>query len=101
MKKYLLISLPILIIGCNSSILDDPSTVIPFSLPEPSHVKVTVENSYNTTIAVLVDADLPTGTYNANFDMSNIAEGIYFYVIEIKPENGTETKTVKKMLLIK
>ncbi len=100
MKKLLLL-FTLLIFGCNSSILDDPSTTIKYSIPEPAHVKLSVENSYNTLITILVNTNLPAGSFNANFDSSNLAEGIYFYILEIKPENGTETKTVKKMLLIK
>ena len=101
MKKCLFIVVSLIVFGCNSSILDDPSTHISYSIPQPSHVRLSVENSYNTQIAVLVDDDLPAGSFSANFDSSNLAEGIYFYILEIKPENGTETKTVKKMLLIK
>jgi len=101
MKKYLIIVVALIVFGCNSSILDDPSTRISYSIPEPSHVKLSVENSYNTLIAILVDDNLPAGSFNANFDSSNLAEGMYFYILEIKPENGTETKTVKKMLLVK
>lgn len=100
MKKLLLL-FTLLIFGCNSSILDDPSTTIKYSIPEPAHVKLSVENSYNTLIKILVNTNLPAGSFNANFDSSNLAEGIYFYILEIKPENGTETKTIKKMLLIK
>jgi hypothetical protein len=100
MKKLLLL-FTLLIFGCNSSILDDPSTTIKYSIPEPAHVKLSVENSYNTLIAILVNTNLPAGSFNANFDSSNLAEGIYFYILEIKPENGIETKTIKKMLLIK
>lgn len=101
MKKYLFIAVSLIVFGCNSSILDDPSTIIKFSVPEPAHVKLRVENSYDTIIAILVNEDLPGGSFNANFDSSNLAEGIYFYILEIKPENGTETKMIKKMLLIK
>ena len=41
--------------GCNSSILDDPSIRIKYSVPEKSMVKLTIENSYNTTILTPVD----------------------------------------------
>ncbi len=40
--------LVIILFGCKSSILDDPSTIIRYSVPEISMVKLTIENSYNT-----------------------------------------------------
>jgi hypothetical protein len=102
MKRYLLlIGLAFLVVGCNSSILDDPSTTINFSIPEPSHVKLSVENSYNTLIAILVDADLPAGSFNANFDSSNLAEGIYFYTLDIRTQSGNNIERIRRMLLIK
>ena len=101
MKKYLLLTMVMLFFGCNSSILDDPSTIISYSVPEPSHVKITVENSYNTVVAVLVDQDIPAGNYQANFSVSNLAEGIYFYNLKITGESGNVLETTKRMLLIK
>lgn len=101
MKNLFLVLIVIIVVGCNSTILDDPSTTIPFSLPSPSHVKISVENSYNTIIAILVDQDLPAGVHQTNFDISNLAEGIYFYTIEITPEDGSPIKMVKNLLLIK
>lgn len=89
-------------IGCESSILDDPSTVIEFSIPERSNTKLTIENSYNTLMATLVDDELQAGRYSYNFDSSNLAEGIYFYTLEVKGlETGSYSKTTKPMMLIK
>ncbi|MEO8233284.1 MAG: hypothetical protein ABI638_13450 [Ignavibacteriota bacterium] len=101
MKIYLLIFLAAFIFGCNSSILDDPSTTIQYSIPEPSHVKLTVENSYDTIIAVLVDGDLQAGSFQVNFDTNKLAEGIYFYTLEIKTQSGNNSKMIRNMLLIK
>jgi len=104
MKKYLLI--PILLsvfsIHCNSSILDDPSTIINFSIPEPSHVKLTIENSYNTTIATLSDHDREAGAYNISYSTSGLLEGIYFYTLEVKGLNSSYySKETKFMILVK
>lgn len=102
MKKYLfVIAITVLIIGCNSSIIDDPSTKINFSVPELSQVKLYVENSYDTIVATLVDQVLAAGNYSVNFETNDLAEGIYFYTIEFKPENGSQIKMIKQMLLIK
>ncbi|MFO7447302.1 MAG: hypothetical protein R6W90_13110 [Ignavibacteriaceae bacterium] len=103
MKKIILFLFAIVTYyGCESSIVDDPATIIKYSIPERSYVKVVVENSYNTVIATLVDGVTQAGVFSANFDVSNLAEGIYFYTIEVK---GMETdyyyKTTKYMILVK
>jgi hypothetical protein len=88
-------------IGCNSSILDDPSTTIKYSIPEFGHVKLTVENSYNTIIATLVDENQSAGAHEVTFDTSNLAEGIYFYTILFSGENGSYYKAQKNLILLK
>ena len=80
----ILFFLIVIFYGCNSSILDDPSTTIQYSIPERSHVKVTLENSYKTLIATIVDKEQFAGKYTINFETSNLAEGIYFYTVELK-----------------
>lgn len=102
MKKYLfVIAITVLIFGCNSSIVDDPTTTIMYSVPELSHVKLYVENSYYTIVANLVDEVKQAGVYEVAFDINNLAEGIYFYTIELKGESGSYSKTTHNMFLIK
>ena len=100
-KNLLIIFLSILVFGCNSSIVDDPSITIKFSVPESSHVLLTVENSYDTHIATLVDEELQAGAYQESFDVSNLAEGIYFYTLELKGVSGSYSKSTNNLLLIK
>ena len=99
--KFLFIFCLINFIGCNSSILDDPSTTIRYSIPESGHVKLTVENSYNTLIATLVDENQSAGAHEINFDASNLAEGIYFYTIVFNGESGSYYKAQRHLLLLK
>lgn len=104
MKKYLLflVLISLASIQCNSSILDDPSTVISYSIPEPSHVKLTIENSYNTTIATLVDQDRAAGPYQISYSTSNLLEGIYFYTLEVKGLNTQYySKQTNYLILVK
>lgn len=94
--------LVLLITGCRSSILDDPSTIIGFQVPEDSHVTLTIENNYNTVIATPVDKDMTAGNYEVNFNASNLLSGVYFYTIECKGiNNNYYYKSTKKMLLVK
>ena len=86
MKKYNALFLLILffIIGCESSNLVDPTTILSYSIAENAHVKLGVENSYNTLIKILVDEEQYPGVYKVEFDSYNLAEGVYFYTIEAK-----------------
>ena len=76
--KILLIFSLFFIFGCNSSILDDPSTSIQYKVEETSHVTIILLNSYDTEITTLVDSTQPAGNYQVSFDSSNLVAGIYF-----------------------
>jgi len=91
----------IFLLGCNSSILDDPAISINFRVTESGHVKLTIENSYDTLIMTLVDEEKTPGVYQVSFDASNLAEGIYFYTLEQRGESGSYSKSTKHLLLIK
>lgn len=104
MKKYLsiLILISLFSIHCNSSILDDPTTPISYSIPEPSHVKITIENSYNTIITILLDQDRDAGLYEITFSTANLLEGIYFYTLEVKGLNSSYySKQTHTLILVK
>lgn len=104
MKKnyFFLVIIILLLFGCNSSILDDPSTVIEYSIPQRSHVKIIVENSYGTLIEKLIDREVDAGQHLVQFSAENLAEGLYYYILEIRGlDDDSYNKTVKKMLLVK
>lgn len=104
MKKLSLffILLSIASLNCNSSILEDPSTVISYSIPEPSHVKITIENSYNSIIATVFDGEKPEGLFQVSFSTSNLLEGIYFYTLEVKGLNSNSySKQTKPLIVVK
>lgn len=78
----------------------NPTTEINFSLPTASHVKLTVFNLLGQETNVLVDQQLPAGSFTASWNGRNtsghsVASGIYFYRLE----TGTYTDTKKMMLL--
>ena len=103
MKKIKLFFILFLFVlfGCNSSIVDDPSTSIRYKIEETSHVTIILLNSFDTEIATLVDEEKTPGTYEVSFSNNNLAEGIYFYTLELRGESGSYSKTTKQMLLIK
>lgn len=94
--------LSITALGCKSSIVDDPALTIKFSVPEKSLVKLSIENSYNTIIKIPVDNELMAGLYSVSVDVNDLAEGVYFYTLELKGVNSNYySKTTHHLLLVK
>jgi hypothetical protein len=74
----------------------NPNTVISYSLPSATNVKLIVYNTLGQTIKVLESGYKNAGNYSINFNASDLPSGIYFY----KLEAGKYTQ-IKKMILIK
>ena len=74
----------------------NPVTNIKFSVPKTGLVKLTVYDAAGREAAVLFNGELSAGTYNYDFDASQLASGIYFYKLEADDFSQT-----KKMVLIK
>jgi hypothetical protein len=74
----------------------NPTTVFSFSIPKAGNVKIVVYDAMGKEAALLVNEHKNAGTYNVDFNASNLASGVYLYRIEAG--NYTDTK---KMLLIK
>jgi hypothetical protein len=79
----------------------NPVTKIRFSVPvvEDAYMRplrIVVYDALGREIAVLVNESLAPGTYETDFDASNLPSGVYFY----KLSAGEFTES-KKMILIK
>lgn len=79
----------------------NPSTTIQFSLPERSHVNLSVFNTLGQRVATLIDDVKNEGKYEIRWNgiseqSFSVASGVYIY--QIKVGNGTASR---KMLLIK
>ena len=74
----------------------NPSTKISYSLPNASHVSLKVYDILGNEITTLVNQKQSRGTYEVNFDASNLTSGIYFY--QISTNNFSQ---VRKMMLLK
>jgi hypothetical protein len=74
----------------------NPTTVINYSIPKTSMVKISVFDILGREVMTLVNDTKQPGNYNVEFDASNLASGVYIY----KLQSGDFTDT-KKMLLIK
>jgi hypothetical protein len=74
----------------------NPNTVISYSIPLPSNVKLIVYNTLGQTINTLESGYKQPGNYSINFNASDLPSGIYFY----KLEAGSFSQ-IKKMILLK
>jgi len=74
----------------------NPVTKISFSIPDNSYTKLTVYDISGKQVAGLVNGELEAGSYNIDFDASQLSSGTYFYRLE----SGSFAE-VKKMILVK
>lgn len=73
----------------------NPATQISFSLPVDSKVMLTVYDVSGRQVAALVDGYRAAGVHDVTFDASNLASGIYVYIISA----GDFTASGKMVLL--
>jgi len=74
----------------------NPNTMISYSLPKASNVKITVYNAIGETVTVLENGFKSAGNFTVTFNASEMPSGIYFYRIEAE-----KFSQVKKMMLLK
>jgi len=74
----------------------NPSTNIKFSIPQATHVRLTIYDAVGKIIQTLINDDMAPGIHTIQWSPRNIASGIYIYRIEA----GNYVKA-NKMLLMK
>jgi len=74
----------------------NPSTSIRYSIPEGSFASIKIYNSLGSEVATLVNETKPAGTYEVEFNASDLSSGIYYYTLQA----GSFSET-KKMILLK
>jgi hypothetical protein len=74
----------------------NPTTVIYFSIPQASNVKLTVYNALGQVVGTLVNDYLNAGEHYTQVDGSQMPSGAYFYRLE-----AGGNAAVGKMLLVK
>lgn len=82
----------------------NPSTMIRFTLPFESNVKVNIYNINGELIQELVNGVRNSGSHEVSFSTAglSIASGVYFYAIDASSLDGSKSfKQTKKMVLIK
>jgi len=74
----------------------NPNTVISYSLPSASNVKLIVFNSLGQTVRVFENGFKNAGNYSVNFNAVELPSGTYYYKIE-----AGQFSQIKKMILLK
>ena len=74
----------------------NPITNIRFQIIDFGFVSLKIYDVLGNEVAILVDENKPSGTYEVEFDAKGLPSGIYFY--QLKAGNFTKTK---KMILMK
>ncbi len=84
----------------------NPSTIIKYSLPAESKVKIVIYNLTGEVVNTLVNTVESAGSHETNFSTNaagfNLSSGIYFYSMEAVSLDGSQTfRQTKKMILMK
>jgi len=74
----------------------NPVTSIQYVVGSKQNVTLNVYDILGNEIATLVDEEKPAGTYNIQFNASQLSSGVYFYLLQTG-----NYKEVKKMTLMK
>ena len=74
----------------------NPTTTITFAMPTSANVKLNVFDMAGRHVKTLVNGYVNAGSYDVNFDASNLASGVYFYRL-----TSDNVNIVKKMVLMK
>lgn len=74
----------------------NPTTIISFKMPEKSFVTLKVYDTIGNEVATLINNNVQAGSYEVEFNATNLPSGIYFY--RLQASSFVETK---KMILLK
>ena len=74
----------------------NPSTVISYSLPEQTHVRLTVYDMLGRSVGVLVDEQQAPGQHKVTWDASTLSSGVYIYRIDAGGLSITRKMTLVK-----
>ena len=74
----------------------NPTTIIPFSLKKSGHVELKVYDILGREVKTLISERMMSGSYQAHFDGSGMASGVYHYRLRVDGVSMT-----KRMLLVK
>jgi hypothetical protein len=82
----------------------NPSTVIGYQLPMTGSVTLKIYNVLGQEVASLVNGTQSAGSYSVVWNASQFASGVYFYKIQVRQTDGTQTGSfaaTKRLVLLK
>lgn len=74
----------------------NPTTKIKYEIPKSVHVQLKVYDILGREIATLVNEQKPAGSYEVEFNASNLSNGVYFYELRTG-----DFRNIKKLVLLK
>ncbi len=79
----------------------NPATTFKFSIPQGGFVSIKVYDMLGREVSKIVNENLQVGSYEVNFDASNVTSGVYFYRISVSTNGSVNWTQTKKMVLVK
>ncbi|MBT8380297.1 MAG: T9SS type A sorting domain-containing protein [Ignavibacteria bacterium] len=79
----------------------NPSTIIKFSVPIDSRIRIELFNTLGEKVDELTNRNYSIGNHEINFDASILSNGVYYYTISANGIDGSTYYSTKKMVLIK
>ncbi len=79
----------------------NPVTVIKYNVPVSGNVSLKIYDMVGREVRTLVNGFISAGTYNVNFNGSELSSGVYFYKLDAIGNDGNKFLMTKKMMLIK
>ncbi len=79
----------------------NPSTTISYSIPEKGHVVLKIYDILGKEVSQLVNEVKEAGIYEAQFDGSKLASGMYIVNMRMQGEEGDVFNQSRKILLMK
>ncbi len=77
------------------------STVINFSIPEESHIRLELFNVLGERVLTLVDRQFSPGLHTASFHGDDLPTGVFLYRMIAENSSGTRFSSAKKLAHIK
>ena len=74
----------------------NPATQIKFDVPRAGNVRIAIYDMLGREVELLVNGKMEAGKYNADWNATGFASGVYFYKLE-----AGDFTAVRKMILIK
>lgn len=89
--------------GCRSTSVGpgvSENITLVYSVKTSSHISLRLVNSYNTTVATLIDTVQQAGSYRFTWNTGGYPPGIYFYYFsEVNPSGDTSFTSVRRIIV--